>query len=579
MISNKTRKRSCLITLGILVVAFLLGFFATASYGKDVWLVELRGAIGPASSDFTTSTLSDAADAGVELIVLRINTPGGLDLAMRDIISGILSSPVPVATWVAPNGSRAASAGTYILYASHIAAMAPATNVGSSTPVSIGGGSSPALPAAPQDGGDENGENATAGSSAMEKKIINDAVAYIKSLAELRDRNSEWAVQTVTKAANLTASEALDLNVIDIIAESIDDLLGQIHGKTLLLNDREVTLDVNESSVIIVEPDWRHEFLALITDPNVAYIFLMIGLYGIIFEFYNPGLGIPGIVGVICLLIGAYALQMLPINYVGLALIIVGIALMVAEALSPSFGVFGIGGAIAFVLGSVIFMFGRFYKVKGPGLILVIPFLQQIVKVGLRIKVGDIPTQDLITRDNVSVKVNAVLYFRVVDPEKAIVNVEDYMEATSQLAQTTLRSVLGQHDLDELLAERDKLNVDVQKILDEQTDNWGIKVSNVEIKHVDIDESMIRAIAKQAEAERVRRAKVIHAKGESEAAENLVEAAKQLATQPQSMQLRYLQTLTEIAGEKNSTIVFPLPVDMLEAFKDMLGRKQQSVAH
>lgn len=222
----------------------------------------------------------------------------------------------------------------------------------------------------------------------------------------------------------------------------------------------------------------------------------------------------------------------------------------------------------------VIFMLGRFYKVKGPGLIMVVPFLQQIVKVGLRIKVWDIPTQDLITRDNVSVKVNAVLYFRVVDPEKAIVNVEDYMEATSQLAQTTLRSVLGQHELDELLAERDKLNVDVQKILDEQTDNWGIKVSNVEIKHVDIDESMIRAIAKQAEAERVRRAKVIHAKGESEAAENLVEAATQLATQPESMQLRYLQTLTEIAGEKSSTIVFPLPVDMLEAFKNMLGRKQ-----
>lgn len=222
----------------------------------------------------------------------------------------------------------------------------------------------------------------------------------------------------------------------------------------------------------------------------------------------------------------------------------------------------------------VIFMLGRFYKVKGPGLILVVPFLQQMVKVGLRIKVWDIPTQDLITRDNVSVKVNAVLYFRVVDPEKAIVNVEDYMEATSQLAQTTLRSVLGQHELDELLAERDKLNVDVQKILDEQTDNWGIKVSNVEIKHVDIDESMIRAIAKQAEAERVRRAKVIHAKGESEAAENLVEAASQLATQPQSMQLRYLQTLTEIAGEKSSTIVFPLPVDMLETFKNMLGRKE-----
>lgn len=220
----------------------------------------------------------------------------------------------------------------------------------------------------------------------------------------------------------------------------------------------------------------------------------------------------------------------------------------------------------------VIFTLGRFYKVKGPGLIIVIPLLQQMVKVGLRTIVWDIPTQDLITRDNVSVKVNAVLYFRVLDPEKAIVNVEDFMEATGQLAQTTLRSVLGQHELDELLAERERLNIDVQKILDAQTDNWGIKVSNVEIKHVDLDESMIRAIAKQAEAERIRRAKVIHAMGESEASEKLVEAAAQLAQQPESMQLRYLQTLTEIASENSSTIVFPLPVNMLETFKKMLGR-------
>ncbi|MEX2468898.1 MAG: slipin family protein [Pseudohongiellaceae bacterium] len=219
----------------------------------------------------------------------------------------------------------------------------------------------------------------------------------------------------------------------------------------------------------------------------------------------------------------------------------------------------------------VIFMLGRFYKVKGPGLIIVIPFIQQMVKVGLRIAVWDIPTQDLITRDNVSVKVNAVLYFRVVDPEKAINNVENYLEATSQLAQTTLRSVLGQHELDELLAERDKLNEDVQKILDEQTDNWGIKVANVEIKHVDLDESMIRAIAKQAEAERIRRAKVIHALGEAEAAEKLVDAATQLSKQGESMHLRYLQTLTEIAGEKSSTIVFPLPMKILEQFGNMLG--------
>ena len=206
----------------------------------------------------------------------------------------------------------------------------------------------------------------------------------------------------------------------------------------------------------------------------------------------------------------------------------------------------------------VIFMLGRYYKVKGPGLIMVIPGLQQIDKISLRTAVWDIPSQDLITRDNVSVKVNAVLYFRVVDPQKAIINVENFMEATGQLAQTTLRSVLGQHELDELLSERERLNADIQEILDQQTDNWGIKVSNVEIKHVDIDESMIRAIAQQAEAERARRAKIIHAAGEFEASQKLVEAARQLSGQPESLQLRYLQTLTEIAGEKNSTIVFPV---------------------
>lgn len=222
----------------------------------------------------------------------------------------------------------------------------------------------------------------------------------------------------------------------------------------------------------------------------------------------------------------------------------------------------------------VIFMLGRFYKVKGPGLILVIPVLQQMVKIGLRIMVLDIPSQDLVTRDNVTVKVNAVLYFRVIDPEKAIVNVEDYMEATGQLAQTTLRSVLGQHELDELLSERERLNADVQGILDAQTESWGIKVSNVEIKHVDLDESMIRALAKQAEAERTRRAKVIHATGEFEASERLVDAAAQLAGQPESMQLRYLQTLTEIAGEKSSTIVFPLPVQLMDLLARMAAPKE-----
>ena len=220
----------------------------------------------------------------------------------------------------------------------------------------------------------------------------------------------------------------------------------------------------------------------------------------------------------------------------------------------------------------VVFMLGRFWKVKGPGFILLIPILQQMVRVDLRTIVMDVPSQDVISRDNVSVKVNAVLYFRVIDPDKAIIQVEDYLMATSQLAQTTLRSVLGQHELDDMLAQRDRLNADIQKILDEQTDAWGIKVSNVEIKHVDLDESMIRAIAKQAEAERVRRAKVIHAEGEAQASEKLLQAAQTLTRQPEAIQLRYLQTLTEIAGEKSNTIVFPLPMELMTSLLDRMRR-------
>jgi regulator of protease activity HflC (stomatin/prohibitin superfamily) len=224
----------------------------------------------------------------------------------------------------------------------------------------------------------------------------------------------------------------------------------------------------------------------------------------------------------------------------------------------------------------VIFTLGRFYKVKGPGIIIVIPFIQQIVRVDLRTIVMDVPTQDVISFDNVSVKVNAVIYYKVVDPQKAIINVERFMDATSQLAQTTLRSVLGKHELDEMLAERDKLNEDIQQILDRQTDGWGVKVSNVEIKHVDLDESMIRAIAKQAEAERQRRAKVIHAEGEQQAAKKLVEAAHELAEAPSAMQLRYMQTLTEVGGEQNSTIVFPMPMDIVKPFIDLMEKGNKS---
>ncbi len=240
---------------------------------------------------------------------------------------------------------------------------------------------------------------------------------------------------------------------------------------------------------------------------------------------------------------------------------------------------FGIGGVllllIALVIASfrilreyergVVFLLGRFWKVKGPGLVLVVPGVQQMVRVGLRTVVLDVPTQDVISRDNVSVKVNAVVYFRVVDPQRAIIQVENFLDATSQLAQTTLRAVLGKHELDEMLAERERLNLDIQKVLDVQTDPWGIKVLNVEIKHVDLNESMVRAIAQQAEAERARRAKVIHAEGELQASEKLLAAAQMLARQPEAMQLRYLQTLNAIAGDKSNTIVFPLPVDLYQA--------------
>ncbi len=223
----------------------------------------------------------------------------------------------------------------------------------------------------------------------------------------------------------------------------------------------------------------------------------------------------------------------------------------------------------------VVFQLGRFWAVKGPGLIIVIPGIQQMVRVDLRTVTMDVPSQDVISRDNVSVKVNAVIYFRVVDPQKAIIQVENYLMATSQLAQTTLRAVLGKHELDEMLAEREKLNIDIQEALDQQTDAWGIKVSNVEIKHVDLNETMVRAIARQAEAERERRAKVIHAEGELQASEKLLQAAQTLASQSEAMQLRYLQTLTQIAGDKSSTIVFPLPMDVIGPVMDALRKRGQ----
>jgi membrane-bound serine protease (ClpP class) len=347
-----------------LVVSALLSCAAIShAAGKPVWLIEIDGAIGPATADYFVSNLKKADKAGAELFVLQLDTPGGLDLSMRDMIKAILASPVPVATFVAPNGSRAASAGTYLMYASNIAAMAPTTNIGSSTPVSIGGEGSPFPSPTPST---PNGDDAKASkdkdaatppsTTAMERKVTNDAVAYIRALAELRGRNIEWAEKTVRDAVNLPASDALAANVIDLIATDLDDLFAKLDGRKVVVNGQERTLDLKNPVVTRIEPGWRYEVLSVITNPNVAYILLMIGIYGLILEFYNPGTTVPGVTGVICLLLAAYALQTLPVNYAGLGLLFVGIALMLAEAFTPGFGVLGVGGVIAFVIGSVILM-------------------------------------------------------------------------------------------------------------------------------------------------------------------------------------------------------------------------------
>ncbi|HEY3518924.1 MAG TPA: nodulation protein NfeD [Gammaproteobacteria bacterium] len=344
-----TARRLCSFGLAV----FLLGVGAAAANANEVWVVELDGAITPATARYFIRSLDDAQEASAAALVVQLDTPGGLDEAMRDMIKAILASRVPVVVFVAPNGSRAASAGTYLLYASHVAAMAPATNVGSSTPVNIGG--SPFPPSEPADPrGDGDGAAEPTGPSAMERKIVNDAVAYIRGLATLRGRNADWAEGTVREAANLTAADALEQNVIDLIAEDLDALLAELDGRTLTVAGTTVTLDLKGADIKTIVPGWRDELLALITNPNVAYILLMLGIYGLILEFYNPGTGVPGVTGVICLLLAAYALQMLPVSYAGLALLLLGVALMVAEIVTPTVGVLGVGGVIAFVAGSII---------------------------------------------------------------------------------------------------------------------------------------------------------------------------------------------------------------------------------
>lgn len=321
-------------------------------------LLELNGAIGPATSHYISQGLKRASKQGSAIVILRMDTPGGLDTSMRDIVKDILASPVPVVTFVSPSGARAASAGTYILYASHIAAMAPATNLGSATPVPIGG--EPESPAPAEDDkpdarkpGEET-KPAVKPGGAMERKVVNDAVAYLRSLAQLRGRNVDWAEKAVREGANLSANDALEQKVIDLIATDDADLLAKIHGRKLTIGAGEVTLATQGLSVETVKPDWRTELLSIITNPTIAYGLLLIGIYGLLFEGYNPGAVLPGVAGAICLLLALFAFQVLPVNYAGLALIVLGALLVVAEAFVPSFGTLGVGGLIAFVIGSIM---------------------------------------------------------------------------------------------------------------------------------------------------------------------------------------------------------------------------------
>lgn len=316
-------------------------------------LLDMQGPIGPATAEFLTSSLEDAGSRNAELVIIRMDTPGGLDASTRDIIKSILSSSVPVATFVAPEGARAASAGMYILYASHIAAMSPATNVGAATPVSIIGGNQPGGKEKP--GEDEKEADAAPDASdTMTRKAVNDAVAYARGLAAKHGRNADWAELAVREAASITSEKALETGVIDLIAANVGDLLEQLHGRIVNVRGQDRALDTQSLLVEQLEPDWKSELLGVITSPTIAYLLLLVGVYGLILEGYNPGAILPGVIGAICLLVALYAFQMLPVNYAGFGLLVLGIILIIGEVMSPSFGVLGIGGIISMVIGSII---------------------------------------------------------------------------------------------------------------------------------------------------------------------------------------------------------------------------------
>jgi membrane-bound serine protease (ClpP class) len=348
-----------------LVFGFILAMVAeytsaVTAGGAKAFLVEIDGAIGPVTQELITRGIDNAEADGAAMVILQMNTPGGLDHSMREIIQAMLDAHVPVIVYISPQGSRAASAGTYILYAGHVAAMAPATNLGAATPVQVGG--VPTTPADPS-GADGQGDD---GKTSMEKKIINDAAAYIKGLAKLRGRNEAWAELAVREAASLTAEEALENNVIDLVADDLNALLAQLDGREVNVKGRNVTLETEALIIERIQPDWRSSLLAIITNPNIAYVLMLVGIYGLILEFSNPGIILPGVVGSISLLLALYAFQVLPINYAGLALLGVGLLFIIAEMFVSSGGILGIGGVIAFTAGSILLFDDEYIAVSIP---------------------------------------------------------------------------------------------------------------------------------------------------------------------------------------------------------------------
>jgi membrane-bound serine protease (ClpP class) len=361
----QTKKAALVAAIGVVALIFCLLPGLAEENGRLALTVTIDGAIGPASASYVKEALAKASERRAEVVLLRMNTPGGLNSSMREIIADVLASPIPVIGYVAPSGAHAASAGTYILYATHIAAMAPGTNIGAATPVQIGG-PLPGLPSGTPDkggkdkkDGDQQGEPKEQPKDAMTAKVTNDAVAFIRSLAELRNRNADWAEKAVREAATLSANAALQAHAIDLVARDEAELLREIDGRVVeVAGGKTQRLATKDAVVEVVDPGWISRFLAVITDPNVAFILLMVGIYGLIFEFMSPGAVAPGVVGAICLLIGLYALNLLPISYAGLALMLIGIVLLTVEAFNPTV-VIGLGGIIGFLLGALMLFRGE----------------------------------------------------------------------------------------------------------------------------------------------------------------------------------------------------------------------------